>query len=54
MSDEQFRAVLDWWMCSDPFPVPRCKGTIDAWLLQECKNRGYKTITEAFHAHKVT
>lgn len=26
MNDKEFRAILDWWMCSDPWPV-----TTEAW-----------------------
>jgi hypothetical protein len=53
MSDQEFRAVLDWWMCSDPWPVnPDGKDnqkTIGKWLEREAKQRGWTDLIEAFH-----
>jgi len=55
MNSTEFRAVLDWWMCSDPWPevlTPRVKETVDAWLRRECVSRGYAGIIAAYHRHE--
>ncbi len=45
-----FRAILDWWMCSDPWPANE-QGhiKIEAWLNEECKRRGYESWVDAYH-----
>jgi len=53
MNDIQFRAVLDWFMCSDPWPVsganPASHDIIHEWITAESKARGYPNWVEAFH-----
>jgi hypothetical protein len=50
MNGTEFRAVLDWWMVSDPWPsnqVP--KEVIDDWLEREAQQRGYQNLIAAYH-----
>lgn len=49
MDNFTLRAVLDWMMCSDPFPVSVDKAAIDAWLNGECMSRGYTDWVDAYH-----
>jgi len=60
MTNTEFRAVLDWFMCSDPWPVERdvtigesnhvC---VTNWLDREAKARGFDDWVVAFHEFKV-
>jgi len=46
------RAVLDWYMCSDPWLVLepyQNQETVTEWLDGVCKARGYKDWVEAYH-----
>jgi hypothetical protein len=52
MNSLEFRAVLDWWMCSDPWPESVPKGIVDTWLQGECHLRGYHSIIHAYHRHE--
>ena len=66
-TNEEFRALLDWWMCSDPWPVRNLntltseeqharddnKKHVDAFLARESNARGYAGVVEAFHEFKV-
>lgn len=49
MNQAEFRAVLDWWMCSDPFPEVVNKQIVDDWLDREAKERGYTDVAGAYH-----
>lgn len=53
MTNQEFRAVLDWHMCSDPWPVePDGEGnqaTITAWLNREAQERGFDSWVDAYH-----
>jgi len=55
MEDEEFRALLDWFMCSDPWPIPKDmvgddhQATIEALLNKESINRGYADWVDAYH-----
>lgn len=51
MGSQEFRAILDWWMCSDPFPRPVNREIIDSWLTRESQERGYESIVDAYHRH---
>ncbi len=53
MDSFEFRTVLDWWMCSDPFPEGVDKETIDSWLERESRERGFEGgVVDAYHNHK--
>lgn len=56
MNDETFRAVLDWFMCSDPWPVENDSGhnIVYAWLESESKERSFSGWVEAYHLHAVS
>ena len=50
MNDVAFRAVLDWLMCSDPWPsvfVPQL--VIEDWLDREAREKGYDNWLDAYH-----
>lgn len=51
MDDREFRALLDWFMCSDPWPVEGgdSHDLMSDWLNRAAKSRGYKDWVEAFH-----
>jgi hypothetical protein len=52
MNDQEFRAVLDWFMCSDPWPVERDDDSheiVTNWLNNEAQVRGYDSWVVAFH-----
>jgi hypothetical protein len=51
MNNTEFRAVLDWWMCSDPWCEQVPKTVIDDWLEREAHERGYGGVVEAYHDH---
>ena len=42
------RAILDWWMCSDPWPGGDQDG-IKKWLDVQCHRQGYDNWVTAFH-----
>ena len=55
MSDEQYRALLDLMMCSDPWPVTG-DDTENQVLVTELANteavkRGYENWVDAYHEH---
>lgn len=64
MSDEEFRALLDLWMCSDPWPVTdisahevrvcsdKNHALVTGLLDREATNRGYTDVVDAYHSHK--
>jgi len=55
MTDAQFRAMLDWWMCSDPFPCDDSTQKILFCLIDdESKKRGFDGWVEAFHRFEKT
>ena len=53
MNDQEFRAMLDWYMCSDPWPVdPDDNGTHEMMtelLNRESRKRGYDGWVDAYH-----
>jgi hypothetical protein len=51
MNNTEFRALLDWRMCSDPFPADVPIGIIDDWIERECQQRGYQSFAVAYHEH---
>ena len=56
MTDAQFRAMLDWWMCSDPFPCDEhTSDVLHDWIDGEAKKRGFEHgWVEAFHRFEKT
>lgn len=48
MTAEQLRAILDWRMCSDPWPGGDMD-TVDDWLGGVCREGGYQTWVDAYH-----
>lgn len=53
MNDTEFRAILDWWMCSDPFRPVDAQVIVRDWLVREAGTRGYNGVIDAFHRHRV-
>jgi hypothetical protein len=51
MNNTQFRAVLDWRMCSDPFPQDVPMVIIDDWIERESQDRGYASFAVAYSEH---
>lgn len=56
-SPKRFRALLDWWMCSDPWPIPEPDGHHDHLELENMMSElaeqfGYTDWVEAFHMHE--
>jgi hypothetical protein len=50
MSAEEFRAMLDWFMLSDGFPLGMLeRGIIEDFLNREADLRGYDTWVDAYH-----
>lgn len=51
MDDREFRALLDWFMCSDPWPVDGgdSHDLMSNWLDRASKSRGYTDWVEAYH-----
>lgn len=52
MNATEFRAVLDWWMCSDPWPKGVDREVIARLLTRESVTRGYTDWLDAYHRHK--
>lgn len=53
MSDKEFRALLDWFMVSDPWPLDEfAHKTIQTMLDLESVRRGFPTWVDAYHYHK--
>lgn len=64
-SREEFRALLDLWMCSDPWPVTVRQGAlcnkrdetnhrvVTDILNREAATRGFTDVVEAYHNFKV-
>lgn len=51
MDSLEFRTVLDWWMCSDPWPESVSKDIVDSWLERESRERGHDGVVAAYHEH---
>ena len=51
MKKKQLRAVLDWYMCSDPWPVDDNGGhdVVTDWLNHECGLHGFDDWVDAYH-----
>lgn len=49
MNNTEFRALLDWRMCSDPFPESVPVTIVDDWIERECQERGYPNFATAYH-----
>lgn len=49
MNDAEFRAVLDWRMCSDPWPQDVPQTVIDDWIERLCHEYGYQNFVTAYH-----
>ena len=54
MSNKEFRAMLDLFMCSDPWPVEGgdSEAVLKAMLHKESVARGYKDWIGAYHKEK--
>lgn len=50
MNSKQFRAVLDWRMCSDPWPGGD-EETVDEWLNEMARAFGFEHWIQAYHEH---
>lgn len=50
VKDEELRSLLDWRMCSDPFP---CEGIelLDAYLNRVSQAFGFSDWIDAYHNH---
>ena len=48
-TQEELRALLDWFMCSDPFPTAM-RDVIEEWLNRAANEFGYSDWLEAYHA----
>lgn len=56
MTDLQFRALLDWWMVSDPWPLSTDgwqHQELEALIVSEAQRRGYDGWADAYHEFKV-
>lgn len=51
MDSLEFRTVLDWWMCSDPWPEGVSKEIVDSWLERHARECGYDGVVDAYHKH---
>lgn len=49
MNNEEFRALLDWFMCSDPWPESVPRTIVIDWITKECAQRGYDNWVVAYH-----
>jgi len=49
MNNVEFRTVLDWWMCSDPFPEGVNKQIVDDCSTARRRERGYIDLVGAYH-----
>lgn len=49
MNESEFRALLDWRMCSDPFPEAVNIQIVDDWIARICFERGYRDFPGAYH-----
>lgn len=49
MNNEEFREVLAWRMCSDPFPESVNAQVVEDWLDRESRERGYPDWIVAYH-----
>lgn len=49
MTAEQMRAILDWRMCSDPWPGGDMNA-VDDWLDGVCREGGYQDWVDAYHS----
>ncbi len=51
-TDLEFRAILDWMMCSDPWPVVGSnQSLVETWIERESIARGYSDHIDAYHKH---
>lgn len=48
MNSKQFRAVLDWRMCSDPWPGGD-EETIEEWMNEMARAFGFENWIQAYH-----
>lgn len=51
INDVEFRCILDWRMCSDPFPESVNIEIIDQWIHNESVKRGHADWAAAYHDH---
>lgn len=49
MNDEAFRALLDIFMCADPWPSHAPQQPLEDFLNKEAKAHGYETWIDAYH-----
>ena len=49
MNDEEFRALLDLLMVSDPWPLTSGRGALEAFADRIAVARGYADWVEAYH-----
>lgn len=54
IADEAFRALLDLFMVSDPWPLEdKQKAVVFGFLTAEANKRGFDSWTEAYHEFEV-
>lgn len=54
LSDQAFRDLLDWYMCSDPWPMDQAShDRITAVLDEQAKEHDFSTWVEAYHNFKL-
>jgi hypothetical protein len=50
MTQREFRAVLDWFMCSDPWPDgPETHAIVTDWLNNMATADGWDSWVDAYH-----
>jgi len=53
LNNREFRALLDWFMCSDPFPVDgETHSVVEHLLDRAAAERGHKDWVDAYHYHQ--
>jgi hypothetical protein len=53
LTSDEFRALLDWFMCSDPWPAgDTTHATVEALLDRVSREYGYDGWVVAFHEHQ--
>lgn len=48
ITQDEFRAVMNWFMATSPFPAHVPEKVIETWLNREAQARGYKDWLEAY------
>ncbi len=54
VTEEEFRALLDWFMCSDPFPIDKEQLEYVTNVLDKVSHSfGYDSWVDAYHKLKI-